>query len=452
MKIVIIGCGRIGSTILGSLLNEGHDLVAVDKEPTVIDEISNIFDVMTICGNGADSDTLNEVGVQNTDLVVAVTDSDEMNMLTCFIARRMGAKHTIARVRNPEYNDQSLGFMKHQLELSMTINPEYSAAYELFNLLKLPSATNIETFGRRNFEMVELILREDSPLNGIRLMDLRKKYSANFLIGVVQRGDEVYIPDGSFELKAGDKIGLTATPTEVQRLLKEVGTLKKQARNVMLLGAGRTAYYLSKMLLGSGNSVKVIEKDRHRCIEFSEALPQAVVIHGDGASQELLLEEAIRSTDAFVTLTGMDEENILISCYAVSQGVPKVICKVNRKEMSNMAIKLGLESIISPQKTVSDIVVRYARALQNSVGSKVEALYNIMDGNAEALEFNVLEDFPLLQTPLKDMRIKPNILIAGIIRGRKTIIPSGNDMILAGDKVVVIAAKQHLRDLSAIIE
>lgn len=453
MNIIVVGCGKIGITILDSLVKEGHDLVAVDNDPAIVTEITNIYDVIGVCGNGADSDTLTEAGVEKAELFVAVTDSDELNMLSCYIARCMGAKHTIARVRNPEYNDQSLGFMKQQLGLSMTINPELMAAHEFFNILKLPSAVKIETFARRNFEMVELILKNDSPLNGVRLMDLRKKYNkCNFLICVVQRGDEVYIPDGNFELKSGDRIGLTANHTEIQRLLKMLGMLKKQARDVILLGASRTAYYLAKMLIGSGNSVKVIEKDRDRCTEFCEVLPEAVVIQGDGALQELLLEEGIRSTDAFVALTGMDEENILISFYAMSQNVPKVISKVNRDELSSMAEKLGLDSIVSPQKTISDVLVRYARALKNSIGSEVEALYNIMDGKAEALEFNVLPNFPLLQTPLKDMQLKSNILIAGIIRGRKAIIPTGLDMILPGDRVVVIAANQHLQDLSDIIQ
>ncbi|MBQ3259451.1 MAG: NAD-binding protein, partial [Clostridia bacterium] len=281
---------------------------------------------------------------------------------------------------------------------------------------------------------------------------MRKKYDAQFLIGIVQRAEEVYIPDGSFELKQGDKIAIIAPPNEMHRLLKMIKSLKKQARNVIILGASRTSYYLAKMLINSGNTVKVIEKDKQRCVEFCESLPDAVVIQGDGAFQELLLEEGIRSTDAFVALTGMDEENILVSFYAMSQNVPKVISKVNRDELSQMAEKLGLDCIVSPQKTISDVLARYARALHNSIGSKVEALYNMMDGKAEALEFNVLADFPWTNIPLKDMKLKSNTLIAAIIRGRKAMIPTGNDRILSGDKVIVIAANKHLRDLSDIMQ
>ncbi len=451
MKIIIVGCGKIGTTILSSLVSEGHDVVAVDDDPNTISEIANIYDAMCVCGNGADSDTLTEAGVSKAELFVAVTGSDELNMLSCFIARCMGAMHTIARIRNPEYNDSSIGFMRQHLGLSMSINPELLAAQELYNILKLPSAVNIETFSRRNFEMVEIQIKPDSALDRIRLIDLRKKYRANFLICAVQRDKQVYIPDGNFILQSGDRIGLIAPPTEIQKLLKMLGLLQKQARNVMILGASKTAYYLSKMLISSGNAVKIIDRDRERCLEFSDILPDAVMIYGDGAQQELLLEEGIQNMDAFVSLTGMDEENILVSCYAASQNVPKVITKVNRDELASMAKKLGLDCIISPKKIVSDILVRYARALNNSLGSKMETMYKIMDGQAEALEFIVEPDFQYIRIALKDMRLRPNTLIAGIIRGRKTIIPSGEDEILPGDRVIVLTAGRQITDLCDII-
>ncbi|MFA6948672.1 MAG: Trk system potassium transporter TrkA [Eubacteriales bacterium] len=451
MKIIIVGCGKIGTTIIASLVAEGHDVVAVDDNPSAIAEISNIYDAMCVCGSGADCETLTEAGVDKVELFVAVTGSDELNMLSCFIAKRMGAKHTIARIRNPEYNDSSLGFMRAQLDLSDSINPEQLAAQELYNILKFPSAVNIETFSARNFEMVELRLKPDSQLNGMRLMDMRKKYQANFLVCAVARDEKIYIPDGKFELRSGDRIGLTAAPNEIQKLLKMLGILQKQARSVMILGASRTAYYLAKLLIAGGNTVKIIERDPKRCQEFCTSLPGAVMICGDGAQQELLLEEGIRSMDAFVALTGMDEENILISFFASSQNVSKVISKVNRGELASMAEKLGLDCIVSPKKIISDVLTRYARALQNSVGSNVETLYKLMDGKTEALEFNVQPDLKFLATPLRDMTFKPDILIAGIIRGRKTIIPSGEDVIMSGDKIVVLAAGQQLHDLSDII-
>lgn len=452
MNIVIVGCGKIGTTILSSLVAEGHDVIAIDSNPKVINEITNIYDAIGVCGNGNDCETLSEAGIDKAELFVAVTGSDEMNMLSCFLARRMGAKHTISRIRNPEYNDQSLGFIKHQLGLSMSINPDLLAAHELFNVLKLPSAVKIETFSRRNFEMVELKLKPDSQLDGISLSELRRKYNVKLLVCVIQREDEVYIPDGSFVLKSGDKIGITATSAEIMRFLKMLGTMQKQARNVMILGGSRTAYYLAKMLIASGNSVKIVEQDHKRCIDLCEALPNAVIIQGDGAQQELLREEGLRSMDAFVALTGMDEENILISFYASSQNVPKVISKVNRDEFAYIADKIGLDCIVSPKKIISDILVRYARALHNSLGSNVETLYQLMDGKAEALEFNINQDCKLVNIPLKDMKLKQNILIAGIIRGRRIIIPAGDDIILPEDKVVVIAAGRKLNNIEDIIQ
>ena len=452
MKIVIVGCGKIGTTILASLLTEGHDIVAVDTNPEVISGISNIYDSMCVCGSGTDYDTLAEAGVEKAELFVACTASDELNMLSCFIAGKMGAKHTIARIRNPEYNAQSIGFLRQHLELSTSFNPDLIAAQELYNVLKLPSADKIEYFSRRSFEMVELRVREDSPFCDVSLSDLRRKSPAKFLICAVQRGDEVTIPGGNFQLQAGDRIEMTAAPSEIQKLMRAMGIPQKQARSVMILGASRIGYYLARMLLNSGTDVKIIDKDHKRCQEISEALPGAVVICGDGAQQELLLEEGLRSMDAFVSLTGMDEENILISFYASSQGVPKVITKVNRDELAAIAAKLGLETLISSRTVSSDVLSRYARALQNSMGSNMESLYTLMDGKAEALEFRVQADFSGAGVPLKQLKLKPGILITGILRGRHALIPAGDDAILGGDRVIVLAAGRRINDLSDILQ
>lgn len=452
MRIIVVGCGKIGTTILSSLVSEGHDLIAVDDDPKVLETITNVYDVMSVCGNGADCETLQEANVEKAELFVAVTGSDEFNMLSCFIAGKMGAAHTIARIRNPEYNDKSLNFMRQQLGLSMSINPELLAAKELFNILKLPSAVKIETFSSRRFEMMELKLGADSPLNGMRLCDFRSKYNAKVLVCAVSRKDEIYIPDGNFVLKSGDKLGVTASHTETEKLLRALGLLRKKARNVMILGGSRTAYYLSKMLTGIGNNVKIIEKDEKNCRALCELLPKAVIINGDGAQHELLLQEGIHDMDAFVALTGMDEENTLLSFYAGAQNVPKVIAKINRDELSAMAENLGLDCIVSPSKIIANVLVQYARALENSLGSNVETLYKLMDDRAEALEFNVRSGSAVVGISLKDLKTKPNVLIAGIIRDRKPIIPTGDDMILPGDRVIIVAAKQRLQDLSDIIE
>ncbi len=452
MKIIVAGCGKIGTALVRALVSEGHDVTVMDSSPAVVESLTDIYDVMGICGNIADCETLAEASVAEANLFIAVSGSDETNMLSCFMAKRMGAENTISRIRNPEYNDNSLGFMREQLGLSMSINPELFTATELFNILKFPSAIKVENFSRGTFEMVEIVIPRESELDGMQIINMREKFKAKYLVCAVSRGDEVFIPDGSCVLRSGDRIGLIASAPEITKLLRMLGVLRKQASSVMILGGSRTAYYLAKKLTDSGVTVKIIESDEKRCEMLSAILPKAEIVFGDGGQQELLLEEGLRKLDAFVSLTGMDEENMLISLFASMQNVPKVISKINRAEMCAMADKLGLDCVITPTAIVSDIVVRYARALQNSMGSNVETLYKLMDGKAEALEFNVRADFKHLGIPFKELPIKSNILIAGIIRGKKTIIPSGDDMILSGDKVIVLAANQRLNDLSDIIK
>lgn len=458
MKIIVCGCGKIGTSLLSSLASEGHDLLAIDKDPAAIAEVTNIYDVIGVCGNAADCETLEEAGIRDTDLFIAVTSSDELNMLACFLAGRMsgGRTHTIARIRNPEYNDASLDFMRRELGLSMAINPELLAARELFDILRMPSAVNIDAFSGRSFEIVELILKEDSVLDGITLQELRNTYKATVLVCTVQRGDEVMIPrGGTFTLRAGDRIGITATPAEISKFLRQIGLLQKKARRVMLLGGSRTAFYLAKLLTANGVDVKIIEQDPATAEDLAEKLPGVSIVLGDGAQQELLLEEGLRETDAFVALTGMDEENILISICAASQKVPKVISKINRDELSSMAEKLGLDSFISPRRIISDVLVQYARALENSQGTAVETLYKLNDGRAEALEFFVKDPIEgVTEVPIIVLgkMLKPNILIAGIIRSRKTIVPGPTDMIHPGDRVIVLAGGGHrLSDLGDIL-
>lgn len=453
MKIIIFGCGKIGTTVIASLLAEGHDIVAVDADRNVVTEVTNIYDVIGICGNGADYDTLAEAEVENCDMFIAVTGSDELNMLACYIARRMGAKNTVARIRNPEYNDQSLVPMKNYLGLTSALNPEQLIAHEIYNVLRFPNATKVETFTNRRLEMIELNLKEESPLIGISMIELRKKYPAKFLICAVLRDGEVYIPDGRFELRLGDRILLTAAPNELHKLLKNLGILKRQSRNVMILGASRISFYLSKMLLGSGISVKLIERNREKCEEFASVLPGAVIINGDGSREELLIEEGIQNMDAFVTLTDNDEENILNSFFVSKLGVQKTVTRVDRNELYSTVEKLGLDCMVSTHKSVSGLVLRYVRAIENSMGSNVERLYKVMDNKAEALEFNVLPEFEYCHIQLKDLnpKFKPNILITGILRDRKPIIPAGDDVILPGDRVVVLAKGHQLNDLSDII-
>ena len=452
MDIIVAGLGKIGLAVVDTLLTEGHDVTVIDKSTQTVTDVTNIYDVIGVCGNCADCEILEEAGVEKAELFLAFTDSDEMNMLSCFLAKKMGASHTVARIRNPEYNDRSLGFMRQQLNLSMSVNPELLVAQELYNILKIPSAFKVEYFARRGLELIEIKLKSDSPLCGKKLSKLREKQTVEFLIGAVLRDGDVIIPDGSFELAAGDIVSVVAAPNDMQKLLKGLGLVTKQARNVMILGGSKTAYYLAKMLVSSGNEVKIIEKNLQRCEELSDIIPKAVLINGDGSQQELLLEEGLRSLDAFVALTGMDEENILMSIFAGTQNVPKVISKVNRDEMAKMAERLGLDCIVSTKSITSDIILRYTRALNNTLGSSIETLYKIMDGKVETLEFKVDDAPKFIGVPIKELKIKRGILIAGITRAnKKTLIPSGDDIIMSGDRVIILSSEHRITTLSDIL-
>lgn len=452
MRVIVVGCGKIGMAIIDSMAEENHDITAIDNDMSVIENVTNTYDVMAVCGNATSREMLVEAGVAKADLFIAVTESDEVNMLSCFLAGRLGAKHTVARIREADYNEDGLNFIVNELGLSMALNPELLTAETLFDLLKLPSAVSVDNFAGKKLQILELIVRENSPLCNVSLMDLRKKCPVQFVACAVQRGDEVHVPNGLFVLNEGDKVAVMVKQSDTHKFLKSIAAVQKTGKDVILLGGSDTAYYLAKILASNNYYVKIIERDGARCEEIAEKLPSnATLIHGDGTNQDLLWEEGIKSTDAFVALTGQDEENILISFYASSQQVPKVITKVNKAELASLAEKLGLETIVSPRKIVADVLTRYARALNNSSESKVETMYSLMDDKAEALEFAVLSDCSLNGIALKDLKLRPNLIIAGIIRGKDTIIPSGNDSILEGDRVIVVSTDAHLYDMSDVL-
>lgn len=453
MKIIIVGGGKVGKTIIESMLKEKHEVILVDNDPAVVGNVTNLYDVMGICANGTEYEKLLEAGADKAELFIAVTGSDELNMLSCFAAKKIGARHTVARVRNSEYNTASWGFMKQQLEISMAVNPEKLAAEAIYDILKLPSATKVESFTARSFEMIEIIVKKGSAIDGMTLVDLRKKFSEKFLVCVVQRENDVFIPNGTFKVLSGDKIGVMVTNDDAHSILKKFGYPAKEAKNIMLIGASKTALYLADMLIKGRSSVKIIEKDPEVCDIVCERLSsKASVVCGDGMSREILLEEGVDGLDALVALTDRDEENILISFYALSKQVQKVIAKVNRNELSSISENLGLETTFSPKNIVADILVRYARAIGNSIGSKVETLYSLFGGNAEALEFNVEQDFEFAGVPIKELETKPGILVAGITRGDEALIPGGDDCILSGDKVIVVAKGERLCNLSDILK
>lgn len=452
MRVIVVGCGKIGRAILESLDDELHDVVAIDNDPEVIARVTDTFDVMAVCGNATSREMLSAAEVSKCDLFIAVTQSDEVNMLSCFLAKKMGATHTVARIRESAYNEEGLEFICDQLELSMALNPERLTAESLFDLLKLPSAVSVDNFAGKKTQILELIVKENTKLCGVVLSDLRKNCPVQFLACAVKRNGVAVIPNGAFCLQEGDRVAFMVKRSDSHKFLKAIGVVRKQGRDVMILGGSSTAYYLAKMLAANNYSVKVVEKDEARCEEFAEKVPEDVsVVYGDGTSQELLLEEGIRSTDALVALTGKDEENILVSFYALSQKVNKVICKVSHGNFAALAEHLGLDCVVSPQKSVADVLTRYARALNASGKSKMETLYSLMEGDVEASEFVVLPDCGVIGTPLKDLKLKSNLLIAGIIRGKESIVPTGDDVIAVGNKVIVVATQLHLHDLSDVL-
>lgn len=451
MRVIVVGCGKIGRSIIEVFVSEGHSVVAVDVDRNVVENLNNIFDIICVCGNGADSDTLISAGVEHSDIVIAVTNSDETNMLTCYFAKKLGTKHTVARIRNPEYNDTSIGFIKSALQISLCINPDMLAAHEIFNNLRFPAAVKIEKFSARNLEMIEIIVKEDSPIVNSKLSDLRKEISAKVLICAVQRGDEVFIPDGSCVLQAQDRIGVTATSVEMDKFLKDLGLKQRKTKHTMILGGSRVAYYLMHRIIEAKSNVTLIEIDKDVCNEFVQEFPNAIIINGDGAQQDLLKEEGINDMDAFVALTGLDEENIILSSFASTQNVPKIITKINRLELASIAEHLGVNTIVSPRQIIANQLLAYARALSSSEGSSVETLYKLMNDRIEALEFVVTDKSAVTGIPLKDLKLKKNIIIAAITRNRTAIIPSGDNTIELNDRVIIISTAQKLDNLTDIL-
>ncbi len=452
MKITIAGCGKIGTAIIKSLLKERHDIIIIDSNEEIVNNVINKYDVIGICGNATSCDLLLQANTDKCDLFIAVTGSDEYNMLSSFIAKKMGAKHTIARIRDSKYSTPDFDFIKQHLGISMTINPEYMTAQVLYNILKLPSAINVETFSSGGFEIIELNVKKDQKIIGVPLYEVRKSLPINFLICAVQRGEEVFIPNGASVLQEGDKIGIIVSYDDAHKLLKLIGMEQIHIKDVMIVGASKIAYYLSKFLTSSKNSVTVIEKDKAQCETFLENVGGGVnVVYGDGMNQDLLLENGITNSDAFVALTGKDAENILMSASALDKPSLKVITKINNEELFLNAEKMGIECIISTKNVVVDAVIRYVKALQNTSGSKIETLYSLMDGTAQAMEFLVSNDFKYAEIPLKNLTLAGNTIIAGIIRKSENIIPNGEDVILPNDKVIIITSNDKINDLSEII-
>ena len=451
MKIIIVGCGKVGTTLAEQLNRENHDITLIDTNEEAIQNISNSADVMGVTGNGAVCQVQMEAGIQDADLLIATTNSDELNMLCCLIAKKAGNCHTIARIRNPEYSSE-IRYIREELNLSLAINPELAAAREIARLLRFPSAIKIEPFAKGRIELLKFLIPEHSLLNDMRVMDVVNRLKSNVLICVVERGNDVVIPDGNFVMKKGDKISFIASHQESADFFKKAGVDNNIVKSAMFVGGGKLTHYLCRLLEDTKIKIKIIERDEERCRQLSELLPKAMIIHGDGTDEQLLLEEGIRQTEAFASLTGFDEENIMLSLYASSQSKAKLITKVNKIAFENVINSLNLGSLIQPKMLTAEIILQYVRAMQNSMGSSnIETLYKIAADKAEALEFRVKEGSPVLGIPLEKLKLIDNLLVACINRGGTIITPRGKDTVEAGDTVIVVTTHTGLNDLTDIL-
>lgn len=452
MKIAIIGTGKVGSLLVEQLAQEGHQIVAIDHNEKKLIEMQNSLDVLCLAGNAIDRNLLIEAGVGTADLVIAATDSDEVNMLCTLLSRKLGASHTIARVRKPELAEE-IEMFSEDMGLSMTINPEFYAAQEIFSVLRFPGLMSVETFGHGLFEMVEFRLAAEGPVTSMTLHDLAVKYNSRALVCAIRRGGITIIPDGNAMLQKDDVISFAAEPKEAEHFLKLCGIRSRTPKHILIIGAGTIAYYLVRMMRDIGMKPVIIENDASKAEAFNEAVPDVLVINANGTSRDVLDEEGLDEADAFITLTGTDEVNVLLGMYAHREGVPKVVTKISRSSMIDLIDAERVGSVVCPRDIVTERVISYVRAADSAGSSNVETVYKISEDTAEALEFIVNENYEdLTGIPLKDLRMKSGILICAILRKGSVIIPRGNDSIEQGDHVIIATTLKQLTDLSMILQ
>lgn len=451
LSIIIVGCGKVGRTLTQQLVSEGHDITIIDTDARLVHDTAEVYDVMGVMGNGASMSVLEEAGIDKADLVIAVTGSDELNLLCCTIAKKVGGElAAIACVRNPDYADE-LPYLRTQLGLSMIINPELEAARKIARILARPQALGVNAFAKGHAELVRFEIPAQSVLCGKKIMQLDSIFRFGYLVCAVERGGEVFIPSGPFDLHAGDEISILVSARDSHRFFESLGMHSHAVRSCMIIGGGRSTYYLAKQLLAQKVDVRIIEQSRQRCEELSALLPEAVVICGDGGDETLLKEEGIDLVEAFVPLTGLDEENILLTLYAKRMPGLKTITKINRITFNDVIDGLNLGSVVFPKYITSEMIVAYVRARQNTIGSNIETLYHLFNDQAEALEFHVDEDAPVVGVPLMKLKKKDNLLIACISRKGKVIFPRGQDAIQAGDTVIVVTKHTGFRHIGDIL-
>lgn len=450
MNIIIIGCGKVGQKLAHQLnMEDDLNITVIDTRANAVRDTINKFDVMGVVGHGATLDVLLEAGIKDADVVIAVTGSDELNLIACLLAKKTGNCKTIARVRKPEYS-RELSLFKDDLGLALVINPELTAANEMARVLRFPSAIQIDTFAKGRVEILKFRIQEGSMLDNFKLSDMGK-LNCEVLVCGVERGDEAFIPDGNFVLKCGDRVSIVASPHNGSQFFKKIGVKTNRVKDTMIVGGGETAYYLARILSQKGINVKIIEQKTERCEELCRLLPKATIVNADGTENRVLLEEGIENTGAFVALTNIDEENILLSLFAKSKTHGKLITKINRIEFDEVISNLDLDTTIYPKNITADYIVRFVRAMRNSFGSNIETMHLILDGKAEALEFRIGENSPVSDIPLEKLSTKDNTLIACINRMGKIIVPRGQDVILKDDTVIVVTTKTGFEDISDVL-
>ena len=453
MNILIVGCGNVGQKIVEKLSHENeHNITVVDTRRKKVEAITGEYDIMGVVGSCADIDILEEAGIKNAHIVIAVTGSDELNLLTCLMAKKAGNSQTIARVRKPEYR-KSLPLFKEDLGLAMIINPEQTAAMEMARVLRFPSAIQIDTFAKGRVEILKFKIPEGSPLDNLSLINMSQKIDSNILVCGVVRGDEAIIPGGDFVLKSGDVISIVSSAKGSGEFFRKIGVKTNRVKDTIIVGGGETGYYLANQLLSSGIHVKMIERNPRRADELAELLPKATIINADGTENRVLLEEGIEFAESFVSLTNIDEENILLSLFAKSKmNGGKLITKINRIAYDEVITNLDLDTTVYPKNITAEYIVRFVRAKNNASGSNIETMHSILDDKAEAIEFKINENSTVAGIPLENLQLKDNILIACITRGQDVIIPRGRDTMLPGDPVIVITKNAGFDDITDILK
>ena len=450
MKIIIIGCGRVGQSLAEKLNADGNKVTVIDKQAVKVESITNRCDIMGIVGNGATHTVQQEAGVGSADLLIAVTDSDELNLLCCVIAKKEGNCQTIARVKNPQYSEEA-PYLKEQLGLAMVINPEYAAAEEIARVLRFPAALKIEPFAKGKVELIKFKLAKGSKLIGMSVKEMAGKYHSDVLVCTVERGEEAHIAGGDFVFEEKDVVSIIGTPKNANEFFKKIQYTGESIKNALVVGGGAITHYLCGILEHSNVSLKVIERDYKTCEELCTRWQKVDVINGNPTDRELLQEEGIQKADAFVSLLNLDEENILLSLFAQEFHGGKLITKINHADYDSVISRLELETVICPVNITSDSILRLVRATRNAKGSNVETLYNMIPGQVEAAEFIIKDKSPIANKPLSELKFKKGVLIASISRGGEVITPRGQDVIQAGDAVVIVSQHLGLEDVTDIL-